>query len=74
MIRSSVTIVDDGTLTIGRGHPGDALRVLGEEVALDPDELRDELELEGLDHAATWNADVRGHPEPVARELRRFFA
>jgi hypothetical protein len=32
------------------------------------------VELGGLDHAASWNSDVRGHPEPVARELRRFFA
>ena len=32
------------------------------------------VELAGLDHAASWNRDVRGHPEPVARELRRFFA
>jgi pimeloyl-ACP methyl ester carboxylesterase len=32
------------------------------------------LELEGLDHGASWNTDRRGHPEPVARELRRFFA
>jgi pimeloyl-ACP methyl ester carboxylesterase len=32
------------------------------------------VELEGLDHAAPWNGDVRGHPEPVAHELRRFFA
>jgi pimeloyl-ACP methyl ester carboxylesterase len=32
------------------------------------------VELAGLDHAASWNSDVRGHPEPVARELRRFFA
>jgi pimeloyl-ACP methyl ester carboxylesterase len=32
------------------------------------------IELDGLDHAASWNSDVRGHPEPVARELRRFFA
>ena len=32
------------------------------------------IELEGLDHAASWNSDVRGHPEPVAHELRRFFA
>lgn len=32
------------------------------------------VELEGLDHAASWNTDVRGHPEPVAAELRRFFA
>lgn len=32
------------------------------------------VELDGLDHAASWNSDVRGHPAPVARELRRFFA
>ena len=32
------------------------------------------VELAGLDHAASWNSDVRGHPEPVANELRRFFA
>jgi pimeloyl-ACP methyl ester carboxylesterase len=32
------------------------------------------VELDGLDHSASWNSDVRGHPEPVASELRRFFA
>jgi len=32
------------------------------------------VELQGLDHAASWNSDLRGHPEPVAAELRRFFA
>jgi pimeloyl-ACP methyl ester carboxylesterase len=32
------------------------------------------VELVGSDHAASWNTDRRGHPEPVARELRRFFA
>jgi pimeloyl-ACP methyl ester carboxylesterase len=32
------------------------------------------VELPGLDHAATWNTDVGGRPEPVARELRRFLA
>jgi hypothetical protein len=32
------------------------------------------LELDGLDHAASWNADLGGHPEPVAAALRRFFA
>jgi pimeloyl-ACP methyl ester carboxylesterase len=32
------------------------------------------VELEGLDHAASWNGDRGGHPESVARELRRFFA
>lgn len=32
------------------------------------------IELDGLDHAASWNSDVRGHPGPVADALRGFFA
>jgi len=32
------------------------------------------VELPGLDHAAAWNADRRGNPEPVAHELRSFLA
>jgi uncharacterized protein (DUF2336 family) len=32
------------------------------------------VEFAGLDHGASWNNDVRGHPEKVAPELRRFFA
>jgi pimeloyl-ACP methyl ester carboxylesterase len=32
------------------------------------------LELPGLDHAATWNTDVRGNPRPVADAVRSFFA
>jgi pimeloyl-ACP methyl ester carboxylesterase len=32
------------------------------------------VQFAGLDHAATWNTDVGGRPEPVARELSRFFA
>ena len=32
------------------------------------------VELVGSDHAASWNSDVRGRPEPVAQALRRFFA
>ena len=31
------------------------------------------VELAGLDHAASWNRDVRGNPSPVAEELRQFF-
>jgi pimeloyl-ACP methyl ester carboxylesterase len=31
------------------------------------------VELPGLDHAAAWNTDRGGQPEPVAQELRRFF-
>jgi pimeloyl-ACP methyl ester carboxylesterase len=32
------------------------------------------VELPGLDHAASWNADRGGNPAPVARELREFFS
>jgi hypothetical protein len=32
------------------------------------------IELEGLDHAASWNTDRGGRPEPVAQALRTFFA
>lgn len=31
------------------------------------------VELPGLQHSATWNRQVRGNPEPVARALREFF-
>jgi pimeloyl-ACP methyl ester carboxylesterase len=32
------------------------------------------VELEGLDHAASWNTDRGGRPAAVAEELRSFFA
>jgi len=32
------------------------------------------VEFPGLGHAASWNTDRGGQPEPVAQELRRFFA
>lgn len=32
------------------------------------------VEFPGLDHAASWNSDIGGQPDPVAQELRRFFA
>jgi len=32
------------------------------------------VEFPGLDHAASWNTDRGGKPEPVAQALRRFFA
>ena len=32
------------------------------------------VEFPGLNHSATWNTDRGGKPEPVAQELRRFFA
>ena len=32
------------------------------------------IEFPGLNHSSTWNSDMRGKPELVAQELRRFFA
>jgi pimeloyl-ACP methyl ester carboxylesterase len=32
------------------------------------------IEIQGVDHAASWNSDIGGKPERVAEELRRFFA
>jgi len=32
------------------------------------------IEFPGLGHAASWNTDRGGQPEPVAQALRRFFA
>jgi pimeloyl-ACP methyl ester carboxylesterase len=32
------------------------------------------IEFAGLDHAASWNSDRGGHPQPLAVALRRFFA
>jgi hypothetical protein len=32
------------------------------------------LELHGLDHAASWNADRGGNPAAVAEAMRPFFA
>jgi hypothetical protein len=31
------------------------------------------IEFAGLGHAASWNTDRDGQPEPVAQALRRFF-
>jgi pimeloyl-ACP methyl ester carboxylesterase len=32
------------------------------------------IEFPGLNHSSTWNTEMRGKPERVAQELRRFFA
>jgi pimeloyl-ACP methyl ester carboxylesterase len=32
------------------------------------------VELRGLNHAASWNADRGGRPKPIAHELRQFFS
>lgn len=31
------------------------------------------IEIPGLNHGSSWNSDLRGIPEPIARELRCFF-
>jgi pimeloyl-ACP methyl ester carboxylesterase len=62
----------DVLLMGGSKSPGFLKRALADLARVLPSAKR--IELEGLDHAASWNSDVRGNPEPVARELRRFFA
>jgi hypothetical protein len=32
------------------------------------------IEFPGLNHSSTWNSELRGKPEPVVEELKRFFA
>lgn len=32
------------------------------------------IALPGINHSSPWNKDVRGNPEPIAQQLRRFFA
>jgi hypothetical protein len=46
-------------------------RALDDLAAVLPGDRR--VELAGLDHAASWNPDRGGNPEPVAEELRAFF-
>lgn len=33
-----------------------------------------QIVLTGLNHSSPWNKAVRGNPEPIAKEIRRFFA
>jgi len=56
----------------GSKSPAFLKRALGDLARVLPHAKR--VELAGLDHAASWNRDVRGNPGPVADELRRFFA
>ena len=56
----------------GSKSPGHLKAALGELERHLPRATR--VELPGLDHAASWNTDRGGHPEPVARALREFFA
>jgi pimeloyl-ACP methyl ester carboxylesterase len=62
----------DTLLMGGSKSPAFLKRALADLSGVLPAARRDELE--GLDHAASWNSDVRGHPELVAPELRRCFA
>jgi pimeloyl-ACP methyl ester carboxylesterase len=56
----------------GSKSPAFLKRALGDLARVLPHAKR--VELTGLDHAASWNSDVRGKPGPVADQLRRFFA
>jgi pimeloyl-ACP methyl ester carboxylesterase len=55
----------------GSKSPAFLKRALDDLARVLPDATR--VELAGLDHAASWNQDVRGNPGPVADELRAFF-
>ena len=66
----SITV--DTALMAGSKSPAYLRRAIDDLARVMPGAKR--VELVGSDHAASWNSDVRGHPEPVARELRRFFA
>jgi len=61
----------DVLLMCGSKSPAFLKRALADLARVLPGAQR--IELAGLDHAASWNRDVRGNPEPVAVELRRFF-
>jgi hypothetical protein len=62
----------DVLLMGGSKSPAFLKRALADLERVLPDAKR--VELEGLDHAASWNRDVRGNPGPVADALRPFFA
>jgi pimeloyl-ACP methyl ester carboxylesterase len=56
----------------GSKSPAFLKRALRDLAAVIPNPRR--VELAGLDHAASWNADRGGNPAPVVAELRRFFS
>ncbi len=66
------SILAETLLMGGSKSPAFLRRSLDDLARVIPDARR--VELAGLDHAASWNRDRRGHPETVARELRDFFA
>lgn len=66
------SIPADVLLMGGSQSPAFLKRALSDLASALPRSTR--VELAGLDHAASWNSDVGGHPAPVARELQRFFA
>jgi pimeloyl-ACP methyl ester carboxylesterase len=65
------SIRTDVLLMGGSRSPAFLKRALGDLASVLPTARR--VELAGLDHAASWNRDVRGNPAPVAAALRRFF-
>ena len=65
-IRASVLLIGGGK---GSALLKNALARVAEAV---PDAAR--VELPGLDHSSTWNKELRGDPEPVARVLLGFLA
>jgi pimeloyl-ACP methyl ester carboxylesterase len=56
----------------GSKSPGYLKAALGELEKILPNVKR--IELSGLGHAASWNTDRGGQPEPVAQVLRQFFS
>jgi len=65
------SIPGDVLLMGGSRSPAFLKRALDDLAAVLPAARR--VELAGLDHAASWNRDRGGNPEPVAIELRTFF-
>jgi pimeloyl-ACP methyl ester carboxylesterase len=65
------SIAAETLLLVGSRSPAYLKRAIDDLARVMPGANR--VELAGSDHAASWNSDVRGHPEPVAQALRRFF-
>jgi hypothetical protein len=64
--------IDASVLLMGGSRsPAFLRRALADLASVLPESTR--VELEGLDHAASWNRDLGGRPEAIAPVLRRFF-
>lgn len=69
---SSLKNVENEVLLLGGSNSPDYLKTALDALeSLLPHVSR--TELAGLDHGASWNADRRGNPQPVADALRGFF-